>query len=438
MSYLGWFLAVGGVAGIVFALRMMLKMKKMQSVPFRTPSEIQKGGAGVADAKGLVSTEGQAAATGEPLIAPMSGQPCLAYQIVVERKWEKHEQTENGTSKKTGSDKVLTQYHGSKFRVTDGGGAIDIDASKEPDAEFEQSHTSTIKVGTMIPGSLAFGQLQVNTPSLPRDSRTTAFVGTEKIIKPGNVYALGALQGGAITTPAGMLGKLVLSTKGRAKLLAHTKRNMILGYAIGGVLAVGGSTLGILGPKPVSHACHDFNGTIACNDRIYNADGETFTWNVPKDGTYRLTLKQPKVKYPIDGTLTVFDASGKQIAYNDGGSPGANAEIEQTFTAGVYKVNVRDFARHKMKGGYSYSLDVALVDAPAQPLAAAVGGGGAEPAAADESETCQKAAECCEAISKGSPACASLKGATEASCASSLAGFRKAAKHNKHARTVCN
>src|SRR5581483_3335496 len=116
-------------------------------------------------------------------------------------------------------------------------------------------------------------------------------------------------------------------------------------------------------------------GAIACNDRIYGSDGENLTWTVPKDGTYRLTLKQPKVKYPIDGTLTVYDAAGKQVAYNDGGSPGANAQIEQTFVAGIYKVNVRDFARSKVKGGYSYSLDVALVDAPAQPLAAAVGGG---------------------------------------------------------------
>jgi hypothetical protein len=435
MSVLGWFLAVGGVAGVVFALRMMLKMKKMQSVPFRTPSEIERGGAGVADAKGLVSTEGEAALSGEPLIAPMSGEPCLAYQIVVERKWEKEEQTENGTSKKSGSDKVLTQYRGAKFRISDGAGKIDVDASKEPDAEFAKAHESTIKVGTLVPGSLSFGKLQVNTPSLPRDSRTTAFVGTEKIIKPGNLYALGALQGGAITTPPGMLGKLVLSTKGRAKLLAHTKRNMILGYAIGGVLAVGGTGLGVFGPKPApGNPCVSFSSTIACKDKIYSSDGSNLTWTVPKDGTYRLTLKQPKVKRPIDGTLTITDAAGKQVAYNDGGSPGANAEIEQTFVAGTYKINVRDFARSKVSGGYSYALDVTLVDAPAQPLAAAVGGGGAAP---EESETCQKAAECCEAISKGSTACASLHNATEDSCALSLASFRKAAKHNKHARIAC-
>src|SRR5262245_25730780 len=145
MSVLGWFLAVGGLAGIVFALRMMMKAKKMQSVPFRTPSEIAKDGQSAADAKGMVSTEGNAEPGQQPLTAPMSGQPCLAYEIKIERKWEKQIQTEKGFEKKTGTDKVLTQYQGSQFRISDGSGAVDVDAAKEPDAAFENSHSSTIK-----------------------------------------------------------------------------------------------------------------------------------------------------------------------------------------------------------------------------------------------------------------------------------------------------
>ena len=374
MNILGWFLAFGGLAGLILGLRMMMKAKKMQTVPFHNPSEIASKGAAAADAKGFISTEGNAETSGPPLLAPMSGRPCLAYEIKIERKWEKEEQTERGTEKKTGSDKVMTQYHGSQFKVSDASGSIDVDAAKEPDAEFETSHTSTIKVGMTIPGSLAFGQMQVNTPSVSRDSRTTAFVGTEKILKPGHLYVLGALSGKTITTPAGALtGRLVLSTKGRAKLLESTRRNMILGYAIGGLLAVGGTMLGVLGPKAkAGPSCTDFTGSTACADKIYDADGKNLTWTVPVDGEYNLTLKQPKVKYPIDGTLTIFDAAGKQIAYNDGGTPGANAFIAQSFKAGTYRINVRDFSRHKMKGGYSFSLDVnGSVPAPA-----AVGSGG--------------------------------------------------------------
>ena len=53
---------------------------------------------------------------------------------------------------------------------------------------------------------------------------------------------------------------------------------------------------------------------------------------------YKLVVKQPKVKYPIDGTITVYDADGKQVAYNDGGSPGANASVSQQFAAAGYAV----------------------------------------------------------------------------------------------------
>lgn len=434
MSVLGWILAVFGAAGVVFALRMMLKAKKMQSVPFKTPGEIARDGAAAADQKGLVSTEGPAAPI-EPLTAPMSGQPCLAYEVVIERKWEKETITERGTEKKTGSDKIFDQYHGSVFQIGDASGSVHVDATKRPDADFEKSHSSTVRVGMMIPGTLAFGQMQINTPSVSRDARTVSFVGTEKILKPGNLYALGALSGTTIVEPPGALaGKLTLSAKGRAKLLSATKRNMILGYAIGGVLIAGGVPLGIFGPSPKSNGCKDFVAATACNGRITARNGIDYKWTVPADGTYKLTLKQPQVKYPIDGTLTVYDDKGVQVAYHDGGAPGANATVEQKFAAGTYRINVRDFARSTISGGYSFSLEVAPVEEAPKLAAAAV------PAAAADtgSEACEKAVACCTALSaKDSSACAALRNAPDATCESTLKSYRKAAKHNKVARAAC-
>jgi len=70
MNILGWFLAVCGLAGLVFGLRMMLKSKKMNTVPFKKPSDIAANGAGAADAKGMVSTEGAAQLPPQPLVAP--------------------------------------------------------------------------------------------------------------------------------------------------------------------------------------------------------------------------------------------------------------------------------------------------------------------------------------------------------------------------------
>ncbi len=426
MSILGWFLAVFGVAGLVFALRMLLKAKKMQAVPFRTPAEIAAQGASAADAKGLVSTEGSTSPI-EQLIAPMSGEPCLAYEVKIERKWEKEVITERGTEKKTGSEKIFEQFKGSVFKI---GEAVQVDATKRPDADFEKTHSSTVRVGLMIPGMLEFGKLQVNTPSLSREARTVSFIGTETILKPGNLYALGALQGSTITEPPGLLGgKLTLSSKGRAKLLSATKRNMILGWSIGGLLAVGGTTLGIFGPAPKpANTCKDFSGTIACNGKITSSFGTDLTWNVPADGIYQIVLKQPKVKNPIDGTITVYDEKGLQIAYNDGGEPGVDATVKQDLKAGHYRINVRDFAHSTVHGGYSYSLEVTSVP-EAAPAKLAM--------AKEPSAVCEKAVTCCTALSKDDSSCEAMRLASDDACESSLKNFRKAAKKHKATRIAC-
>jgi hypothetical protein len=151
-----------------------------------------------------------------------------------------------------------------------------------------------------------------------------------------------------------------------------TKRNMILGYAAGGVLFVGGTALGIFGPASESSAsgaptCESklASDVTSCDGRIYAKNGEDYTWTIAKPAEYTLTLRQPKVKYPIDGTLTIKDQTGAQVAYNDGGSPGADAKIKQRFEAGTYTINVRDFAKSTVKGGYSFHLEIAKTEEPA-------------------------------------------------------------------------
>src|SRR4030095_1248941 len=130
----------------------------------------------------------------------------------------------------------------------------------------------------------------------------------------------------------------------------------------------GGVPLGLFGPSPkTTPGCGDFTGATACSGKITTAAGSDFRWTVPAEGDYTVVLKQPKVKYPIDGTLTIFDQAGRQVAYSDGGTPGANATVTQHFTAGRYKINVRDFARSTITGGYSFSLDVAPATEPAPP-----------------------------------------------------------------------
>ena len=336
MNILGWILAVCGTAGLIFGLRMMLKGKKMGTVPFRKALGARDpGGAARQTRREWSRPRGKRCCSPQPLIAPMSGQPCIGYEITVERKWEKHVTTEKGHEKRTGSSKVHGEYRGSFFQIGDAQGAVLVDATSEPDSEYEKSHTSTVTVGMMIPGTLTFGQMQMGTPTiLDHDSRTVAFVGTEKILKPSQtIYALGQMaqgpQGLAIGTPKGIgTGKLIMHHEGRERLVGKTKRNMILGYAIGGVLFVCGVPLGLFGPKahaaPIASApgsglmdecpTSSRGRPSSCEDRMYSAEGKNYEWKVTEAATYTLDLKQPAVANPIDGVLEVFDSAGKRVA----------------------------------------------------------------------------------------------------------------------------
>jgi len=383
MSVLGWFLSFVGFIGLIVGLLQMLKGKKLNSVPFHAPSQLAQLGPGAADAKGMVSTEGTVSPQGL-LTAPMSGKPCLAFEITVERKYETTERTENGTETKKGSSNIFSDYKGGVFALQDGQGTVLVDATTKPDASFEKAHTSGVNVGILgiIPGTLQFGNFQMSTPLLTGEGRTTGFEGTEKIVEPsGNLYALGALamgpQGPIVHTPKGIgTGKLILSSKGRASLVKSTKRNMILGYAMGGVMFVGGTLMGIFGPAPDMSASNDSSScsstltadAVNCDGRMYERDGYDMKWTVPTAGEYTLTVTQPKVKYPIDPSLTVTDATGKELAHDVGISKGAEAKVTMKFEPGTYTLNVRDTFRDKVKGGYGFHL--AIVRAPDAPAAA--------------------------------------------------------------------
>lgn len=374
MSVVGWVVAVLGLVGVVFGVLQMLKGKKMNAVPFRAPSQIAQLGPSAADAKGLVSTEGSVGQDGI-LTAPMSGRPCLAFEISVSRKWKKSERTENGTSTKTGSDDIFSDYRGGMFSVHDGVSTVYVDASAKPDASFEKVHSSAVNVGMLglIPNVLSFGAFSMNTPLLTGEGETTAFEGVEKIIPPtASMYALGALSMGAhgavVHTPKGIgTGKLILSSKGRSALAKATKRNMTLGYAIGGAMAVAGVVLGIFGPKPAPGAdeCSAIltADIVSCDSRISHASGKDLTWKVTTAGDYTISAAQPEGKRPLSMSLEVTALGGVSVAQEDGDFMRGKASLAHHFEPGTYTLNVRDRFGDTVSGGYGFHLDIARADA---------------------------------------------------------------------------
>ena len=401
MSGLGWILAFLGFIGLILGLMQMFKGKKLNRVPFRAPSQIAQMGPQAADGAGLVSTEGTVGQQGL-LTAPMSGRPCLAFEIEVSRKYEKQERTENGMKTVRGSSNIFSDYRGGIFAIQDGQGQVFVDASQKPDASFDKSHSSGVNVGILgiIPGTLQFGNFQMNTPLLTGEGSTTGFEGVEKIIPPSpNLYALGALaqspNGPVMHTPKGIgTGKLILSTKGRAQLVSSTKTKMIVGYAMGGVMFVGGTLMGIFGPaapprdpNAKQDHCESTLNTeeVACDGRMYERDGYDMKWTVKTAGDFTIVAKQPPVKFPIMATLTIKDATGNEIAHDDGGVAGAEAKVVQHLAPGTYTVNVRDFRKDKVSGGYGFRLEITKKEAPpaiasANITSADMNGGAAKPA----------------------------------------------------------
>ncbi len=397
MNILGWFLCAVGLVGVIFGILQMLKAKKMQTVPYRKPSEILQMGPSAADAKGLVSSEGQVQPGPLQLVAPMSGQPCLAYEITIERKWEKMVMTEKGQQKKTGSAKVHGETRGAVFVLTDGVGQLIVDATAELDADMEKGHSSTVQIGAMIPGTLQFGQMQMHTPHSHDDTRTTAYVGTEKLVKPSaTLFALGALSPGqyglSIHTPKGMgTGKLILSHHGREKLLGKTKRNMILGYVLGALLSVGGAVLGILGPKAQSTGCPDtLAGAVTCEDHMHSNAGKNYDLKITDAGSYRVIISHPHLAFPVFPVVEVKDSSGNLLGKAVSNSPEEPATLDAALSAGTYKIHVadRDDLTEKIEGGFTIHVAVQKMsaDAPAASGSAVASGspsasGSTQPAA---------------------------------------------------------
>lgn len=467
MNILGWLLAFVGIIGVIIGFLQKSKGAKLASAPFRRPSEISQMGPSAADPKGMVSTEGQVNLGPQPLYAPMSGEPCIAYEVTIERKYEKTTYGENGASTSSGSDSLMTEFKGSLFQITDGGGGIMVDATKRPDTSFETSGTHRMPVGMMIPGALQFGRMQMNTPMITGEGVTKEFVGTEKIIRPTpTMFAMGQLGNGPngpqIATPAGLgTGKLMLSAKGRDALLGSTAKNAKLGFIIGGVLFVAGTLLGIFGPSASGGGggCN-FTNAGSCSGRIHNANGETYSWQVTQPGMYALRVNVPtSVRYPMDPTLEVL-LNGQRVAFDDDGGGGRNSLITQMFPAGAYQLRVRAFGGTVPRGGYSFemssvsmggatasvpgmtaAMDPSAAMAAASAMGAAASAMGAMSAAppagpnglpADaptpSSEACARAMRCClawvQSVGGGPTGCYALANVNQIACTANITSYR--------------
>lgn len=359
MQYLGFLLIALAVVGLVIGVLQRAKMKKILAAPFKKTGEVaQNPQAG--DAKGTISTEG-AIQVQQPLVAPCSGKPCVYYEIKVERMWEKQVNTENGVKTEKGTSTVSTTEQGSQFYVNDGSGPVGVDAREKVDTELTKSFEQAQNVSY---GDLTFGQYHVHVPYHGGDERTTGIRATEKILpSDGNVFVMGKLAAGVITKQDGMLGKVLISTKGRDKLVGHTKRNMILGFVAGGVLFAGGVPTAIFGDPPKDYCANlvDAMKENTCSDRMHDDNGKTYDWKVTKAGPYKLTVSPTGTSAGHRLWPKMQVTKGGETVFEEAAPAGGNLKLTGWFDKGTYKVKIGEQSPgwiKTLKGGAGFTFDI--------------------------------------------------------------------------------
>jgi len=378
MMYLGYLFLLIAVVAAVVGFMQRKKMKTIVAAPFKPTGQVQ-GGAGP---DGLISCQGAVQVT-QPLAAPVSGKPCLYYEIEIKQEWEQHVQTEDGMKKKTGKDSAHSQKGGSMFNVDDGSGPVQVDAQEKVDAKLEKSHTEKKSYGY---GDITFGnyQVHINRPS-DSDKHAVATHCTEKILPAdGNMFVVGKLTGDTITKRDGMLGKIMLSAQGRDALMGATKRNMMIGFIAAGLLFPIGGAMAAFGeaPEAAPNTCVGMTDGLdaPCIGRSYNADDVVFEWTVTTEADYAFnsvgTGRSTTMRIWPD--VTVRDASGP--VFHMSASGGAPVEGQSHFGPGTYQIHVNDTHYgwdENLEGGAGFSLMITQVPGTAAPAPAADTDGGA-------------------------------------------------------------
>jgi hypothetical protein len=249
MGALAALLVVAGIVCLIWAAMQKFKAGRLAKAPFAKTGEVASNGDKVAGEKGAISVEGDVKCAA-PLISPVTGTPCLYYELKVMGSWKEGDETKE------------KEYHSEKkaaaFGIDDGSGIVQVDASSGGDYEpFEKTFDETKKEGFFADLKSAvgkgepimFGKFAFENPTM---SVADKFTCTEKLVKvQPRMFALGKHEGGQIKSPSWT--SLILSNKTRDALLGSTaKAAKNFGIGGGAALAVGlilGIVSSVMAPK---------------------------------------------------------------------------------------------------------------------------------------------------------------------------------------------
>ena len=369
---MGIILMIAGLAALGFGFMQHLKGKRILAAPFKKTGELVANPIS-SDPKGMMSTQGDVVAPQTPVLSALSKTACLYYEVVITRKWEKQEKTQDGYKTVKGSSTVQTIKDGAVFGLDDGTGAILVDASKGGDFDNLKKQGEAGGV-LMSDGYLKFGELRIPTPISSVGDYTLGFEAVEKIVPVGgSLFALGKLENGKLGKPGWR--SMMFSAKGREGLLASTAKKKKFSLIGGGICAVAAIPFMVFAPASVPSESTSCSSVIAgvqasCDDNLTAESGNAYTWTVETAGAYAVEVTPPAhKKYPLDAQVVVKDADGEvvldEVAANAGQPVVARLA---NLKAGIYTVTVKDVDGDSVSGGFDYKLAIrteALAQAPA-------------------------------------------------------------------------
>ncbi len=381
---MGVLLLIVGLAVLGFGLFNMMAAKRVLAAPFKKTGELAKNPVSE-DPKGAMSTQGKVIPPAQQLLSPASKQPCLAYELKIERLYEKTETTQDGTKTVKGTETLDTIKGGAVFGLDDGSGAFNVDVSKGADFDNMKEGFKKEINGHSGSSHITFGEYTYDVPAIGSDKGwTIGFKATEKYVPvEGELFVLGKLEGNSLVKPGWR--SMMTSAKGREGLLGSLEKKKKFSFIGGGVATVLAIPLMIFGPKADPNAAgascpsEMTDVRLRCSSQVDESD--LYTWNVTKAGKYELTVFAPAKKVAFDPGLLITDSSGTELAQVAGGV-GNNAVASVDVQPGTYKVKVYLADGFKVKGGYSYEMEIASVGGAAPSVAEPLNGEN-EPAAED-------------------------------------------------------
>lgn len=374
---MGILVLVIGLAVLGFGIFQHMKGKRILAAPFKGTGDLAKSPVSD-DPKGAMSTEGKVVPPAETFFSPASKTPCLAYELKIERLYEKTETTQDGTKTVKGSETLTTVTGGAIVGLDDGSGVFHVDFSKGADFDNMKDGFKKELNGHSGSSHIVFGEYGYDVPVIGGDKGwTTGFKATEKYVPvEGSLFVLGKVESGKLVKPGWR--SMMTSSKGREGLLGSIQKKKKFSFIGGGVLAAAAIPLMLFGPKIDTSGPSMFcestitDGRAKCSDTVNTDSGETYTWNITKPGKYEVRVTAPKKKVQFYPELVVLDAKGEELAMEysreEGATGGQKIIKELELAAGAYTVKVRNNG-YLPKGGYSFDLELKSLN-PEAPAAA--------------------------------------------------------------------